>query len=152
VRARSPELETLKGVAASCPGFQARATARALTRYFNAHFKKLELTAEQFSLLVGIASEEGATLVNLAASAGIDPTTLSRNLAGLESRGIVVAKGGRGRLGKQLSLTKNGWQLISKALPIWSQANDELSARIGKDILKTTTKHMAFLANSVRQS
>jgi hypothetical protein len=37
-------------------------------------------------------------------------------------------------------------------LPIWSQANDELSAHIGNDILKTTTKHMAFLANSVRQS
>ncbi|MGN5476739.1 MarR family winged helix-turn-helix transcriptional regulator [Cupriavidus basilensis] len=70
----------MKDVAAQCLGFQARATARAITRYYNACFKPLGLTAEQFSLLVGIGAAEGATIVDLADSAGVDPTTLSRNV------------------------------------------------------------------------
>ena len=64
--------ESLRDVPEQCPGFQARATARALTRYYNACFKPLGLTAEQFSLLVGIGSDEGATLVVLADRAGVD--------------------------------------------------------------------------------
>src|SRR3954462_6689326 len=96
--------ESLQAVAAECPGFQARATARAVTRFYNACFKPLGLTAEQFSLLVGIGAGEGATLVDLAASAGVDTTPLSRSVRILERQVLVRAEGGCGRAGKRLSL------------------------------------------------
>ena len=107
--------ESLKAVAAECPGFQARATARVVTRFYNACFKPLGLTAEQFSLLVGIGASEAATLVDLAVSAGVDATTLSRNVQNLEERGLVRAEGGRGRAGKRLSLTSSGRRLMVDA-------------------------------------
>jgi DNA-binding MarR family transcriptional regulator len=144
--------EVLNGVAAECPGFQARATARAVTRYYNACFKPLGLTAEQFSLLVGIGAAEGATLVDLADSAGVDATTLSRNVQNLERRGLVQVKGGRGRAGKRLSLTKSGRQLTIDALPVWNLAKAELSQRLGNEKLRLARQAMAALAEAAKSA
>lgn len=135
-------------LAGECPGFQARATARAVTRYYNTCFKPLGLTAEQFSLLVGIGAAEGATLVDLAASAGVDATTLSRNVQNLEGRGLVQAEGGRGRSGKRLSLTGSGCTLMVQAFALWSSAKAELSSRLGEDRLQSTRQAMAELAQA----
>ncbi len=140
--------EALRGIAAECPGFQARATARAVTRYYNACFRPLGLTAEQFSLLVGVEAADGATLIDLALSAGIDATTLSRNIQNLESRGWVRAKGGRGRAGKRLSLTNAGRRLLVDALPAWRRAKMELSHRLGDEKLRSVRRAMAELAKA----
>lgn len=140
--------ESLKGVAAECPGFQARATARAVTRYYNACFKPFGLTAEQFSLLVGIGAAERATLVDLADSARVDATTLSRNVQNLEARGLVCAEGGRGRAGKRLSLTGAGRRLMVEALPVWKSAKAELSHHMGDERLRSATRAMAELAKA----
>ncbi|CAJ0778951.1 hypothetical protein R8510_04558 [Ralstonia chuxiongensis] len=144
--------EALKNVAAECPGFQARATARALTRYYNACFKPLGLTAEQFSLLVGIGEAEGTTLVELADKARVDPTTLSRSVQNLESRDLVHATGGRGRAGKQLTLTTSGRRLVANALPVWSSAKAELAGQMGDKELRSATQAMAKLANAAESS
>lgn len=144
--------ESLKKVAAECPGFQARATARALTRYYNARFKALGLTAEQFSLLVGIGAAQGETLVGLAASAGVDATTLSRNVQSMERRELVRAAGGRGRSGKRLALTNSGRRLLAEALPVWGLAKAELSRRLGDQKLRSTRRAMLELAEAAEAS
>ncbi|ANA33277.1 hypothetical protein R82526_01193 [Ralstonia mannitolilytica] len=144
--------EALKNVAAECPGFQARATARALTRYYNACFKPLGLTAEQFSLLVGIGEAEGTTLVELADKAGVDPTTLSRSVQNLESRDLLLATGGRGRAGKQLSLTASGRRLVADTLPVWSAAKAELAGQMGDKALRSATQALAKLARAAESS
>jgi len=143
--------ESLKAIAAECPGFQARATARAVTRFYNACFKPLGLTAEQFSLLVGIGASEQTTLVDLAISAGVDATTLSRNVQNLEEKGLVSAEGGRGRGGKRLSLTSSGRRLLVDAFPVWSWAKGELSRRMGEK-LRSTKRAMAELAEAAEAS
>jgi DNA-binding MarR family transcriptional regulator len=144
--------ESLNGVAAECPGFQARATARAVTRYYNACFKPLGLTAEQFSLLVGIGAAEGLTLVDLAVSAGVDATTLSRNILKLERRGLVRCEGGRGRAGKRISLTSSGRRLMVDAFPVWNWAKAELSRRLGDEKLRSARRAMAELAEAADPS
>ena len=144
--------EALKDFEAQCPGFQARATARALTRYYNACFKPLGLTAEQFSLLVGIGADEGATLVDLADRAGVDPTTLSRNVQNLEGRDLIRAEGGRGRAGKRLALTTAGQQLVADAFPLWSSAKAELARHMGDDKLRSARKAMEALAKAAEDA
>lgn len=144
--------ESLEGVAAACPGYQARATARALTRYYNACFKPLGLTAEQFSLLVGIGTAEGTTLVELADRAGVDPTTLSRNVQNLEGRDLVRTDGGRGRAGKRLALTTSGRRLVVEAFPVWNQAKAELARRMGDDGLRSAKRAMEKLAKAAESS
>lgn len=133
-------------MAAECPGFQARATARAITRFYNACFKPIGVTAEQFSLLVGIGGADRATIVDLALSSGVDTTTLSRSVQNLERLQLVRAVGGRGRAGKRLSLTDAGRSLVTEGMPLWEKAKAELSQRIGDERLQSTRRAMQELA------
>ncbi|SCC04124.1 MarR family winged helix-turn-helix transcriptional regulator [Kosakonia oryziphila] len=140
------DLVLLKNIPETCPGFQARATARAITRYYNSCFKPYGLTSEQFSLLVGIGSAPNETVTELAARAGIDSTTLSRNIRSLESRGVIASVGGRGRAGKRLNLTEEGWTLLTTLIPVWQSAMAELTHQMGSESLSLTTQKMRHLA------
>jgi DNA-binding MarR family transcriptional regulator len=142
-----PDLLQLKEIAAECPGFQARATARAITRFFNTRFRPLDVTAEQFSLLIGIETGEGITVADLAAQSGVDATTLSRNVQNLEKRKLVRGVG-RGRAGKRLELTRIGRSLLGKAVPLWQQAYDELTAALGKTRLRSANRAMRAVADA----
>jgi len=140
--------EQLKEIARECPGFQARATARAITRFFNTYFRSLDVTSEQFSLLIGIEASTGITVAELAAQSGVDTTTLSRNVQVLEKRKLVRGTG-RGRAGKQLQLTANGRSLLENAVPLWRQARAELATVLGESGLRSANRAMRAVADAV---
>ena len=129
-----------------CPAFQARVTARALTRYYNACFRPLGITSEQFSLLVGIEGSHEPTLAELAARAGVDATTLSRSVKSLEQRDLVRSRGGQGRAGKRLSLTDKGRRLMGKSIDAWTCARNQLAATLGEETSRTAGDVMSRLA------
>jgi DNA-binding MarR family transcriptional regulator len=139
----------LKEIARECPGFQARATARTITRFFNTYFRPLDVTSEQFSLLIGIEAAIGITVADLAAESGVDATTLSRNVQILEKRKLVRGVG-RGRAGKQLELTGTGRSLLEKAVPMWRQARTELAAALGENGLRSANRAMRAVADAAR--
>ncbi|AMZ78220.1 MULTISPECIES: MarR family winged helix-turn-helix transcriptional regulator [Enterobacter] len=142
------DVALLKTIPEVCPVFQARATARAITRYYNACLRPFGLTAEQFSLLVGIGGAPNETVAELAARAGVDATTLSRNIGSMVSRGIIDAVGGRGRAGKRLTLTAEGWSLLEQVIPVWKAAMEELSHQMGSEQLSLTTNMMRSLGKA----
>jgi len=144
-----PKPEQLKQIARECPGFQARSTARAITRFFNAYFRSLDVTSEQFSLLIGIEAAKGITVAELAAESGVDTTTLSRNVQVLEKRELVRGVG-RGRAGKQLELTLTGRSLLEKAVPLWRRARTELAAVLGESRLMSANRAMRSVADAAR--
>jgi DNA-binding MarR family transcriptional regulator len=133
-------------VETECPAFQARVAARALTRYYNACFRPLGITAEQFSLLVGIGGSHEPTLAELAARAGVDATTLSRSVKGLEQKDIVRNLGGRGRAGKRLVLTERGSTLMDEATAAWEEARSRLAEALGKETSRVAGGVLARLA------
>lgn len=131
-----------------CPAFQARVTARALTRYYNACFRHLGITAEQFSLLVGIGGSHEPTLAELAARAGVDATTLSRSVNSLERRDLVRNQGGRGRGrgGKRLVLTEQGRRLLDQSIAAWERAQLGLAEALGEEASRVAGSVMSRLA------
>lgn len=133
-------------VETECPAFQARVTARALTRYYNACFRPLGITAEQFSLLVGIGGSHEPTLAELAARAGVDATTLSRNVKSLERRDLVRNNGGRGRAGKRLVLTDGGRRLMDESMAVWERARVQLTKALGEEASGAAGNIMSRLA------
>ncbi|MBK8160736.1 MAG: winged helix-turn-helix transcriptional regulator [Rhodospirillaceae bacterium] len=135
-------------VETECPAFQARVTARALTRYYNACFRSLGITAEQFSLLVGIGGSHEPTLAELAARAGVDATTLSRSVKSLERRGLVRNHGGRGlgRAGKRLVLTEGGRRLMDESMAAWERARVRLAEALGEEASRVAGSVMSQLA------
>jgi DNA-binding MarR family transcriptional regulator len=133
-------------VETECPAFQARVTARALTRYYNACFRPLGITAEQFSLLVGIGGSHEPTLAELAARAGVDATTLSRSVKSLVQRDLVRNDGGRGRAGKRLVLTEGGRRLMDEAMIAWEGARVRLAEALGEEASRVAGVAMSQLA------
>jgi DNA-binding MarR family transcriptional regulator len=133
-------------VETECPAFQARVTARALTRYYNTCFRPLGITAEQFSLLVGIGGSHEPTLAELAARAGVDATTLSRSVKSLERSNLVRDYGGRGRAGKRLVLTDEGRRLMDEAMAAWERARIRLAEALGEEALRVAGSGMSRLA------
>jgi len=131
-----------------CPAFQARATARALTRHYNACFRPLGITAEQFSLLVGIGGGDEPTIAELAARAGIDATTLSRSVKSLEQKNLILNRGGRGRAGKRLALTAAGQALMADAVTIWACARAKLADALSEQMLREASLLMSQIATA----
>jgi len=143
---------TLRDIPSECPAYQVRAAARVVTRFYNECFKPLDLTSEQFSLLVGIGKSPQTTIAALAGESGADATTLSRNVQNLLNRGLLKAEGQRGRSGKRLGLTTIGRRLLDKALPIWAQARAELAAKLGEKKLDVVRKSLAELSKAAELS
>jgi DNA-binding MarR family transcriptional regulator len=127
-----------------CLAYASRRAARAVTNVFNARMAPLELNVAQFGLLAAVAKMPGSTLSAIAEAMLLDESTMARNFTVLERRGLVEAEGGRGRSGKQVTLTKAGEKLFAEAARVWKRTNQKLAAEMsvrelvaGRDFLRT---------------
>jgi DNA-binding MarR family transcriptional regulator len=134
--------DDLGRIALTCPGYRIRTAERVATRYYNARFKSVGLSAVQFGLLVGIETSDAPMVAELAERSGADPSTLARNLQLLERDGLVSGKGGRGRFGKRFTLTTKGRKTLRTAFGLWERACEDLVGQIGLSRIK---KGMEFL-------
>ena len=116
-----------------CLAYTSRRAARAVTNVFNARMAPLELNVAQFGLLAAVAKMPGSTLSAIGEAMLLDESTMARNFTVLEKRGLVEAAGGRGRGGKQVSLTTEGEKLFSEAARVWKRTNQKLAAEMNAD-------------------
>ena len=126
-----------------CLAYASRRTARAVSNYFNARLTHLDLNVAQFGLLAAVAKMPGSTLSAIGEAMLLEESTLARNFNVLERRGLIEAEGGRGRGGKQVTLTAEGSALFAEAGRIWKRTNQKLAAELedhgveaGRDFLK----------------
>jgi len=101
-----------------------RAAARVMTRRFAEHMREFDVSTEQFSLLASLVGTDHNSVSALAEFLAIERTTLTRNLALLEKKGLVklvVAKKGNART---VELTSAGRQLMQDMTPAWRQAQN----------------------------
>ena len=88
------------------------------------------LSLAQFGLIARIAAAPDDTLGALAERTGLDQSTLSRNLRGLEAAGyveIAVAEDDQRR--RAVWLTEAGARRLEAALPVWREAHAALAER-----------------------
>jgi len=121
----------LEGPSRECAMLRVRMTSRAVTRHYESYLAPSGLTGAQFTLLVSLKSDPGATATDLAERLAVDRTTLVRNLDVLERDGLLVStQDGRAR---RKTLTKAGDKLLSRALPLWRKAQDDLVGKLGEE-------------------
>lgn len=130
-----------------CAMLRVRMAARAVTRHFESHIAPSGLTGAQFTLLISLKADPGLTATDLAERLAIDRTTLVRNLDVLQRDGLLVsAKDGRA---SRKTLTKAGEKALTKALPLWRKAQDELVGKLGPDGWTDTRKRLRALREAV---
>jgi hypothetical protein len=130
-------------VETECPAFQARITARALTRYYNACFRPLRITTEQFSLLVGIGGNREPTLAEMAARRG-------RRHHSQPQRQEPRAEGSRAQpwraASKRMVLTDAGVRLMDEAMVAWERARNRLAEALGEEASRIAGSVLSQLA------
>ena len=114
-----------------CAGVNSRLAARLISQFLDARMKPSGLSLAQFGLMAQIAAAEDDSLSALAERAGLEQSTLSRNLHGLEKAGLVeiaVAETDLRRRG--VWLTEQGARMLEAAMPVWRQAHVALARHL----------------------
>ena len=115
-----------------CLCLHVQRAARALARLFDEALRPVELTNQQFSLLMALNRPEPPPIGPGATLLGMDRTTLTAALKPLERRGlVVVAAGKKDRRSRLLAITPEGIELLARAMPIWQRTHDAVDVRLG---------------------
>jgi DNA-binding MarR family transcriptional regulator len=108
-----------------------RQATRALTTLYDKHLSATGLKATQFSILQALDYMGQARNRDLEGALTIDQTTLTRNLAILAREGLITVVGRPSGREKAWGLTAAGSELMTKAKPLWEQAQAEIRSRMG---------------------
>lgn len=131
------ELELCRRMRAMCACDRLRRTTRAVTSMYDAVVAPSGLKVTQMPILVGLGIAGELPLTTLAEALGLDRTTLTRNIAVLEARGLVTSRphdeDARVRM---LSLTPAGSDTLSAALSRWEGVQEKVEAQFGAERLR----------------
>jgi DNA-binding MarR family transcriptional regulator len=120
--AQEIDAATCAEAARICACFNVRRTARAVTRLFDASLQPSGLRSTQFVILVAIRASGEPTLPALARALGVERSTLTRNLSGLERDGFVERVAGSGGRESTVRLTAAGLRKLGEGVPLWHRA------------------------------
>ncbi|MCB8820409.1 MarR family winged helix-turn-helix transcriptional regulator [Microvirga rosea] len=111
----------------ACFCLHVQRAARAIARRYDDVLRPLGLTNGQFSLMMSLNRPHPPTMGSVSSLLAMDRTTLTAALKPLQRRGLVtVAPDPNDKRSRLLSLTKEGLDLLTAAVPIWR----DMQARI----------------------
>jgi len=133
-------------VVQACAGLNIRLAARRITRFLEARMQGTDLSIAQFGLMTHIATAGDDTIGALAERSGLDQSTLSRNLRGLERAGLVeIAIVEKDLRRRAVWLTEAGARRLEAAIPAWRRAHEALSRVIElRDVRKIASSTLAL--------
>jgi DNA-binding MarR family transcriptional regulator len=114
----------------ACAGWASRLAARRITNFLEQRMHDSGLSLSQFGLMGQIAAAPDDKLGALAERTGLDQSTLSRNLRGLEAAGLVeIAIAADDQRRRAVWLTEAGARRLEAAIPVWRDAHAALAER-----------------------
>ncbi len=130
-------------------GWRARLVARRITAELDAALAPSGLSNVQFGLMCLIASAPDDTLGALAQRAGLNQSTMSRNVDQLVSAGLVeLVASEADRRRRAVWLTETGAFQLQQALALWQPANRALSRMFGKELQESLGEAAGKLGES----
>ena len=121
----------------SCAGWNSRLAARRITSFLDRELAGLGLTVAQLGLLAQIAVLADDTMGELANRAGLEQSTLSRNLRTLEAGGLIeIAVVETDLRRRAVWLTEAGARQLEAAIPIWRRAHARLAETISPALVR----------------
>jgi DNA-binding MarR family transcriptional regulator len=100
-----------------------RRASRAVTTHYERSFRGSGLRATQFTLLAILTQTGPLPVSNLAVQAGLERTTLTRNLRLLEAKGLVrVRTIDADQRVRRVEMTRAGRAAAERGLPAWRKA------------------------------
>ena len=115
----------------ACTCFRLRRAARQVSQIYDRELAAVDLSLNEYSILRR-AEPQPRTLGELAATAGMDRSTLTRNLKPLIEAGWLKEMRGEDARHRVIAITASGRKRIAKAMPHWQSAQQRLQALYGE--------------------
>jgi len=129
--------DEVRRLAAGCVGLTVRQAARRVTQIYDETLQESGLSVAQLGLLAVIATNEDDHMAAIAERAGLDPSTLSRNLRALERDGLIeIAMVEKDLRRRAVWLTEGGLRRLQAALPAWREAQNQVAELLPPDLLQ----------------
>jgi DNA-binding MarR family transcriptional regulator len=118
-------------IAGECVAVRLRMLNRVITNIYDNALRPLDLKVSQMNILVAAAKMGTSRPAEVCEYLHLDVSTLSRNVERMKARGwleVVAAEDGRAQ---PFQLTRQGWKLLEKAVPAWSEAQQQVTRVLG---------------------
>ncbi len=122
---------TVDKIASECVAVRLRMLNRVITNIYDSALRSLDLKVSQMNILVAAAKMGTARPVEVCEHLHLDISTLSRNVERMKVRGwleVVPDEDGRSQ---PFRLTPQGRKLLEKAIPAWSEAQQQVKKVLG---------------------
>src|SRR5690242_7348337 len=122
---------TIDEIASECVAVRVRRLNRVITNIYDDALRSLDLKVSQMNILVAAAKMGTARPVEVCEHLHLDVSTLSRNVERMKARGwleVVPDEDGRAQ---PFQLTPQGFKLLEKAVPAWSEAQQQVKRLLG---------------------
>src|SRR3954465_6981287 len=135
-------------IAEECVAVRLRMLNRVITNIYDNALRPLDLKVSQMNILVAAAKMGTARPLEVCEYLHLDVSTLSRNVARMKARGwleVVPDEDGRSQ---PFQLTSRGRKLLGKAVPAWSEAQQQVTRILGDGFLDQINRAMKRLGES----
>ncbi len=145
------EITKCKEMGRTCACYKVRKAARAVTKLYDEVLRPSGLRVTQFSLLMAARIMGPVTVVKLAQGMVMDRTTLTRNLQILEKQGLISIKPGEDRREREVNLTAAGMEVLTKAIPLWEEAQNRVKKGLGEERLHNLLHDLSEMISLLRK-
>jgi DNA-binding MarR family transcriptional regulator len=132
----APMQAMIDKIAGECVAVRLRMLNRVITNIYDNALRPLDLKVSQMNILVAAAKMGTARPLEVCEYLHLDVSTLSRNVERMKARGwleVVPDEDGRSQ---PFQLTARGWKLLEKALPAWSEAQQQVTKVLGDGFVR----------------
>ena len=129
-------------VVGECIAVRMRMLNRVITNIYDDALRPLDLKVSQMNILVAAAKTGMARPVAVCEHLHLDVSTLSRNVERMKARGwleVVPDVDGRSQ---PFRLTPKGRKLLEKAIPAWSEAQQQVKKVLGDGFVEQLDQAM----------
>jgi DNA-binding MarR family transcriptional regulator len=129
-----------------------RKAARVITQFYDTFLQPSGLRMTQFIVLVVVALSEQETVMQMAEKLAMDRSALARSLKSLQEQGLLTVEPGSDRRTRLVWLTQEGRQALTRTLPSWRQAQEQLMTRFGEEqarLLLADLKRVESLSKAI---
>jgi DNA-binding MarR family transcriptional regulator len=114
-----------------CLALRARLISRVISRIYDETLRSYGLKVSQMSILAVIAGLGEAEPLEICRLLELDPSTLSRNVKRMTTKGWIKSTLKGDRRAHHLELTSEGADVLVKAFPQWQEAQTKAAQALG---------------------
>ncbi len=134
--------EKIDQVASECVAVRLRMVNRVVTKIYDDALRSLDLKVSQMNILVAAAKMGTARPIEVCEYLHLDASTLSRNVERMKVRGWLEVVSDEDGRSQPFRLTPQGRKLLEKAIPAWSEAQQQVKEVLGDEFVDQLNQAM----------